>query len=615
MTPPLPIPPALAALFPEADFATPVGEGAYGSVWLARFPDGVWRAVKHVAADPDRPAAAARELRAVRLLLALADPEAPPGAPLHPALLPIHELRIAPDGRTFAYTMPPADSLRPNWHDAPDQYRPRTLAADLLARRALPLPECLDLAETLASALDSLQRHCLVHRDIKPSNVLYFSGRPVLADFGLLADTREAASVVGTPGYVPGEQHGRFPADLYSLGILLAEAATGRPAAETGYAPVPEADTIHPLYPPFLALLHRATDPNPARRPQTAAAFLADLRALRAPPPPRRRFRRLAWLALPLALGALLATLFFQRDPAPQHSPHQTKPTQPDSIESIDFIEIIDSIEQNPPPPPAPPAPSLPEPAPQPPSPDLPTAPPEPTSSPASSPAPEPTPAPSPSPSPTPTPTPTPAPTPRTLPQSPAPEPTAAVPTAPTPPLPATNRPLLYLSRNLTDSGAFLQLYTDRIRVGLPLRGYTADDACLLLVPPPDDPAYYADPDAVWTGPVPWRLVPLEAATASNTPPTAASDPVFPTDAPYPGRTTHAAIARLPADAPYPEAIFLLPSPPYVWEPRLTALTSPTFDDLEHLWWSHCELPRFSREADAALREAESNPLLNGHFF
>ncbi|MBR4190849.1 MAG: hypothetical protein IKQ55_12935, partial [Kiritimatiellae bacterium] len=181
--------------------------------------------------------------------------------------------------------------------------------------------------------------------------------------------------------------------------------------------------------------------------------------------------------------------------------------------------------------------------------------------------------------------------------------------------LPATNRPLLYLSRNLTDSGAFLQLYTDRIRVGLPLRGYTADDACLLLVPPPDDPAYYADPDAVWTGPVPWRLVPLEAATASNTPPTAASDPVFPTDAPYPGRTTHAAIARLPADAPYPEAIFLLPSPPYVWEPRLTALTSPTFDDLEHLWWSHCELPRFSREADAALREAESNPLLNGHFF
>ena len=550
---PLPgIPPALASLFPEAAFAAPVGEGAYGSVWLARFPDGAWRAVKHVAADPDRPAAAARELRAVRLLFALADPAAPPDAPLHPALLPVLVLRTAPDGRSFAYAMPLADSLRPSWQSDPAQYRPRTLAADLLARRALPLPECLDLAGTLASALDFLQRHCLVHRDIKPSNVLYLSGRPVLADFGLLADTREADSIVGTPGYVPGEQHGRFPADLYSLGILLTEAATGRTAAETGYAPVPEADTAHPLYPRFLALLRRTTDPNPARRPQTASAFLADLRALRAPPPPSKWRKRLRWLLIALALYLLWGIVPYTIEQRRAATPPPTDSPAPE------------------PPPASPPAPEQPEPSP----------PPEP-------------PAPS-------------------VPEASAPVPPASEPPAPEPPLPATNRPLLYISRNLADAGAFLQLYTDRIRVGLPLRNYTAEDASLLLVLPPDDPAYYADPDAVWTGPVPWRLVPLAPATPDNTPPTAAQDPVFPTDAPYPARTTHAAIASLPADAPYPEAIFLLPAPPYVWEPRLAALPDATFDDLEHLWWTHCELPRLNRETDSILREIRSNPILNG---
>ena len=233
-------PAELTALYPEAEFVARIGSGAYGEVWLARFPGDGWRAVKFVAAAPGREEAAARERRAIHLLHSLADPAAP-AAPLHPALAPIPDLRET-DG-AFAYSMPLADSIRPNWAASPAEYRPRTLASDLLARRALPLPECLALAEALASALDFLQRHCLVHRDIKPSNVLYFGGKPVLADFGLLADTREAASVVGTPGYVPEEQHGRFSADIYSLGVLLAEATTGRTADETGFAPVDEADT------------------------------------------------------------------------------------------------------------------------------------------------------------------------------------------------------------------------------------------------------------------------------------------------------------------------------------------------------------------------------------
>ena len=40
------IPAGLAGLFPEAVFVGKIGEGAYGEVWLARFPGGAWRAVR-----------------------------------------------------------------------------------------------------------------------------------------------------------------------------------------------------------------------------------------------------------------------------------------------------------------------------------------------------------------------------------------------------------------------------------------------------------------------------------------------------------------------------------------------------------------------------------------
>ena len=66
MTPPSDCPAPLAELFPEAEFAAKIGEGAYGEVWLARFPGGAWRAVKFVAGDGER---ADRERRALRLLL------------------------------------------------------------------------------------------------------------------------------------------------------------------------------------------------------------------------------------------------------------------------------------------------------------------------------------------------------------------------------------------------------------------------------------------------------------------------------------------------------------------------------------------------------------------
>lgn len=504
MTPPSDCPASLAELFPEAEFAAKIGEGAYGAVWLARFPGGAWRAVKFVAGDGER---AERERRALRLLRSLADPAAP-DAPLHPALMPVADLREGPGA--FAYSMPVADALRPNWRDDPAQYRPRTLAADLVARRALPLGECLDLAEALAGGLAYLQRHCLVHRDLKPSNVLFLEGRPVLADFGLLADTREAESVVGTPGYVPKEQHGEFPADIYSLGVLLSVASTGRSADEVGLAPVQEADRLHPLFSRWLDLLRRATDASPARRPQTAEAFLRELRALRDARTGNQWGRHLLLAVLFLGvIGGTVVGIRHLRRPPPANPIHPVSVSEPASP--------------------------------------------------------------------------------------------SAVP-------PSESRPL-YVSGDMAEGGAFLQLYSDRIRVGLPLHGFAAEDVCLLLVLPPDDPAY--DPGEVWDGPMPWRLCPLVPADAANTPATAANDPVFPPDAPHLARTTHAAIAMLPSDAPYPEAVFLLCEPVWAWESRLAGLTDATFEDLRALWWDTCERPR-SERGSPLLQEFERTPGLDG---
>lgn len=262
----------LRVLFPDAAMLRRIGSGAYGSVWLAQMDSGVLRAIKYVPSAAGAEDRTDRELRAVRLLLSL---KLPPDS----GVIPVLDVRANANG--FGYIMPLADSERPNWTADTEQYRPRTLRSDLVTQRALPMDICLDMAIRLASALECLQRHCLVHRDIKPSNVIYLEGAPVLADIGLLADTREAESWVGTPGYAPAEPQGRFSGDIYSLGVLLSELATGRPAEEHDYAPIDEADVASPLYAPFNALLRRLTDSNPARRPQTAGVVLRKLRELR----------------------------------------------------------------------------------------------------------------------------------------------------------------------------------------------------------------------------------------------------------------------------------------------------------------------------------------------
>jgi serine/threonine protein kinase len=106
--------------------------------------------------------------------------------------------------------------------------------------KTMDVAEANRVFKQLASALSYAHERGIIHRDVKPVNVLMDrSGRPILSDFGIakvLASTREQltrpGTGVGTPEYMSPEQcrgeavDGR--SDIYSLGVMVFEALTGR---------------------------------------------------------------------------------------------------------------------------------------------------------------------------------------------------------------------------------------------------------------------------------------------------------------------------------------------------------------------------------------------------
>lgn len=245
-----------------------IGRGAYGTVYLATGPDRQAAAVKvcrRDALDADR---YERELRGAKLY-----GEIPPGEGL------VRMLELGECEWGFYAAMELADDEFGRTGGA-SAYRPKTLARLIEGEKALPLKESLALGVALAKGLVTLQRHHLLHRDIKPGNVLYVRGRPVLSDPGLLVDEAQAASLVGTPGYVPPERFTAAAGDVYSLGLTLKAASFGRPVEELDKGPTLEADTGDPQFAAWWRILNRATHPDASRRYRSAKALLKDLRTL-----------------------------------------------------------------------------------------------------------------------------------------------------------------------------------------------------------------------------------------------------------------------------------------------------------------------------------------------
>lgn len=157
----------------------------------------------------------------------------------------------------------------------------------------------------------------VVHRDYKPENVLVASdGTSRLADFGIAVRAGgDPAAPAGTPPYMAPEQWAGGAAspasDVYAATAVFFECLTGRrPYRATEHAvlrhlhrtaPVPVEEVPEPLR----RLVQRGMAKDPALRPASAAAFVAELEAAATaaygPAWEERGRRRLAALAAALA--------------------------------------------------------------------------------------------------------------------------------------------------------------------------------------------------------------------------------------------------------------------------------------------------------------------------
>ncbi|MGE9269435.1 MAG: SUMF1/EgtB/PvdO family nonheme iron enzyme, partial [Verrucomicrobiales bacterium] len=197
----------------------------------------------------------------------------------HPGLVNVLHVGRSADGESFYYyVMELGDDIITGCEINPIEYEARTLRNDItsMSGKRLETAFCLDVGHRLAEALEHLHVGGLAHRDVKPSNVIFVNGRAKLADIGLVA-ARGQRTFVGTEGFVPPEGPGSAQADVYSLGKVLYEMATGRDRLD--FPELPEDLPVGPERKVWLALnqiICDVCDPHISRRTIKSAGELAN---------------------------------------------------------------------------------------------------------------------------------------------------------------------------------------------------------------------------------------------------------------------------------------------------------------------------------------------------
>jgi len=268
------------------EIQAPIGAGGMGEVYRAtdtKLGRGV--AVKilptEMAQDPDRLARFHREARAVATLN-------------HPNVVTLYSVEEC-DGVHFL-TMELIEG----------QPLDRMISAS-----GLPVERIVEIAGAVAEGLAAAHEKGIVHRDLKPANVMVTAeGRVKVLDFGLAKDVSPETSndatmtaagrtqegiVVGTPAYMSPEQvSGRVldcRTDIFSLGVMLHEMATGRRPFE-GTSSAELVSSILRDHPPLVTdvrsdlprdlarIIRRCLEKDPRHRLQTARDVSNELRDL-----------------------------------------------------------------------------------------------------------------------------------------------------------------------------------------------------------------------------------------------------------------------------------------------------------------------------------------------
>jgi Serine/threonine protein kinase len=162
-----------------------------------------------------------------------------------------------------------------------------TLRDLLRTARRLPVGQVVELFRQLAQGLYDIHRHNVVHLDIKPENIMFTRDRKTakIGDMGIakVVTGGYVRSSYMSPAYAaPEVKRGTatFASDIYSLGCVIYEAATGinpKVFVENGYE-IPPPSAYNAEVPPWLdEILLRMLRLDPTERP-TAAELVTFLR-------------------------------------------------------------------------------------------------------------------------------------------------------------------------------------------------------------------------------------------------------------------------------------------------------------------------------------------------